>query len=516
MAAPTSDKTVLLVDDDDSSRLLISTRLTVLGYHVLQANSAHEGRKVLDEKGSGAFDLIISDYWMPGENGLEFLKHVHLQAPCLSLILITADGEKEVLENLVKLDSCGFLQKPFSQADLAKKVARAVERTGEQRRFRSTETEANKLGENQRLLLKQHLEVTWPGVEFSFSSKSQASGDFVSSIDMTDGSKILLLSDASGHELSSALQSNYFHGLARGMLVKESSVEEVFNFFNETLITEWSDEGMVGNSLAACAIRFSPATQSITFINAGFPRPMIGEQDGFAQPLGSEQGAPPLGWFSDPYPTEKRALPKGGTLTAWTDGLEDLAEALQVDPLALADRLVDAQRNNTSLIAQSHDDIAVVRVKIPGIADQTDSLVPIVYQEYPGTSIDHIDTIQTFCEQSIRYALPAIDAGRLSEVLVCLREALINALRHGCQGTADLTTTLQIARSHDRSKLSVQIQDQGEGHSFDWETHAEDASTHLIAEHRGLIMMQTIPSRTEVLHRGATVRMEFDGANSLN
>lgn len=517
MAAPTTDsaKTVLLVDDDPSTRFLLATLLKRFGLRVLDAASADAGQRLIDTHGINTFDLVVSDYWMPGKNGIEFLKSVRHQDLCISVILMTADEEREILETLVNFGDCGYLQKPFSQDALRPKIKQAVEQTTEKRSLRATEVQANQLGENQRLLLKQQLEANWTGIEFSFSSKSQASGDFVSAINMNDGSKILLFSDASGHELSSAFQSNYFHGFARGMLNEDAHIADVFNAFNRVLSEEWNENHQVNHSLAACAIRFAPDNRKAKFLNAGFPPPLFATLDGFATPLGDAQGAPPLGWFDDPYTLAETTL-HYGTLIAWTDGLDDLAAETKVDSLALADRLLNTEQDTAHLIARSKDDIAVIRAKIPGTPEQSTPSIPIFAQKYSGSRIEDIDTIQTLSENSIRYALPSLDSGSLSEILVCLREALINALKHGCQNRNDKFATLQISRSEDRSKISIQIRDEGNGHSFDWGKHAEHAAEQLLTEHRGLIMMQTIPSRTQVRNHGAHVLMEFEHVSPNN
>ncbi|MBC2607175.1 response regulator [Pelagicoccus albus] len=511
MQAPENERvsTVLLVDDDKSTRHLVGAKLIQKGYDVLQADSSRAGLKILDEAGYNSFDLVISDYWMPGGNGLEFLKSVRHKDSTLSVILMTADGERQILENLVQFGECGFLQKPIALKALDEVVPEAILKTQMQRHLKATEIQANTLGENQRVLLKNHLDAAWPGIEFSFSAKSQASGDFASAITTKDGNKTLILSDSSGHELASSIQSNYFHGLARGMLVCGSSIEDVFDLYNETLIKEWNKNTVLGHSLAACAIRFDRDQNEIYLVNAGFPAPMMAGLNGFATPLGEEAGAPPLGWFEEEYRHLKAPLSQG-SLTNWTDGLEDLATDLKVDPLALADRLLDHSQDNTVLQSKSIDDIAVVRLKTPSTPANANVMLPILYQRYHGGSLEQIDAIQNYCEKSLRYSIPDLDAGYLSEMLVCVREALINALLHGCEKREDRWATLQMSRSEDRSKIMIQIQDEGKGHSFDWETHAADAAENLLTEHRGLIMIQAIPTRTEIQKNGAHLIMEFE------
>jgi Signal transduction histidine kinase len=111
------DATILLVDDEDLVRIGTSEMLTDLGYKVIAANSAAEALRLLrtgDEP-----DLMITDYLMPGMNGVELIDHAHLLAPGLEVMLITgystiAEGPGPTVPRLAK---------PFRQADLAQLVA---------------------------------------------------------------------------------------------------------------------------------------------------------------------------------------------------------------------------------------------------------------------------------------------------------------------------------------------------------------------------------------------------------
>ncbi|MBD5781018.1 response regulator [Pelagicoccus sp. NFK12] len=517
MEGHSSSKSIqlLLVDDDKTTRRLLGFVLERLGYHVTEAQSAKEARAHIHTLGFDHFDLVVSDYWMPGQNGLELLKYISVEDPTLSVMLMTSDGERQILENLIQINGCGFLQKPIKRDTLRARVADAVAQTRRRRHLQATESEANTLGENQRILQHKQLTGEWSNIEFTFTSKSQASGDFVSVIPLKSGEKVLLISDASGHELSSALQSNYFHGLARGMLKYGASLPQVFQHFNDILLHEWNDEDLVGHSLAALALSFDRDKQLLSFINAGAPQPYLSQSDGFAAPIGNAQGFAPLGWFEDPFFQSQIKL-QPGYVCAWTDGLSDLAENTEVDPLALADRLLNKRLNSSSLLSNARDDIAVIRVTPPCTPIDFQPMIPLVSLDIPGDQADRIDEIQAYCEKSIRIVAPEIDSSYLADLLLCLREALLNALTHGCRSQRDLAASLRLSRSHDFSKIAIQIRDQGQGHSFDWEAHAATAAEELIPEHRGLIMMHSIPSRIDLSDRGASVFMEFEREANLN
>src|SRR6056297_2245878 len=92
------------------------------------ATSASEG---LDRLANGDFDCIISDYDMPGQNGIEFLETVRESAPDLPFVLFTGKGSEEVAGDAISAGVTDYLQKERGTDQyvvLANRVRNAVER----------------------------------------------------------------------------------------------------------------------------------------------------------------------------------------------------------------------------------------------------------------------------------------------------------------------------------------------------------------------------------------------------
>ncbi len=505
MFPPADEISLLLVDDDIATLDLLSAALSKEGYVVSQADSFEVAFEILRDQGFESFDLVISDYWMPGKNGLELVKRIAAEDPTLSVILMTADEERAIVEGLLRSGGCDFLRKPIDMKAFGPRVRVAADRTHRLRALQTTASEASALGESQRLFLERHLRRAWPDIEFFYSSKSQASGDFLSAFKIEENSRVLLASDGSGHDLSSAFQSNYFHGLARGMIRKGGSLEELLEYFNELMLHNWNDDD-IGSSLAACALNFDFENRTISYLNAGFPQPMAAGINGFADILGSPLATFPLGWFADSYDAESCSMPDG-YLYLWTDGLGHLAQSLNLDPLALACRLLDKDRSSDFIIVRATDDVAVVRLCLAN--EKEKPRVPIVSLEIPGDTVSEIDQWQEYFENSLRIVLEEIGIETLSEILLCLREGVINALKHGCQGLSEEKVLVQISLSPDRRELHATIKDSGEGHSFNPSSYNEKASQQLSPHYGGLFMIDTIPQVSEVVERGSRVNMQF-------
>jgi CheY-like chemotaxis protein len=91
--------------------------LVDLGYNVVEANSGAEALRLL--RSSNAPDLMITDYLMPGMNGVSLIGHARKIVPAMEVLLIT--GYSTIAEGPGA--SIRRLAKPFRQSDLAQAVA---------------------------------------------------------------------------------------------------------------------------------------------------------------------------------------------------------------------------------------------------------------------------------------------------------------------------------------------------------------------------------------------------------
>jgi CheY-like chemotaxis protein len=109
--------TILLVDDEELVRLGTSEMLSDLGYEVIEANSGAEALRLL--RAGDRPDLMITDYLMPGMNGVQLIEEALSLAPAMRVSLIT--GYSTIAEG--PGTRVPRLAKPFRQGDLAKFVA---------------------------------------------------------------------------------------------------------------------------------------------------------------------------------------------------------------------------------------------------------------------------------------------------------------------------------------------------------------------------------------------------------
>jgi PAS domain S-box-containing protein len=118
-------ETVLLVEDDDNVRELIAVELRGRGYTVVEASNGSEA--ILKGKmHEGQIDLLLSDVILPGRSGREVYEGVQAVHQGVRALFISGHTEKHIVHRGVLDPGTCFLQKPFTDDQLAAKVREAL------------------------------------------------------------------------------------------------------------------------------------------------------------------------------------------------------------------------------------------------------------------------------------------------------------------------------------------------------------------------------------------------------
>jgi len=116
---------ILVVDDDKRLRELLQRYLSTNGYRVTAAAGAAEARALIK---SIAFDGLILDVMMPGENGLDLAADLRSQSD-VPILMLTARGEPEDRILGLERGADDYLGKPFEPRELALRVASLIRRS---------------------------------------------------------------------------------------------------------------------------------------------------------------------------------------------------------------------------------------------------------------------------------------------------------------------------------------------------------------------------------------------------
>jgi response regulator RpfG family c-di-GMP phosphodiesterase len=113
---------ILIVDDDDSVRDVISVLLSEEGYACASAASADEALAMVPQ----GYQLVISDMKMPGHDGLWLLDRVRKDYEDTSVILLTGFGDTEAAVECLRRGAVDYLLKPPRVTDLVRAIERAL------------------------------------------------------------------------------------------------------------------------------------------------------------------------------------------------------------------------------------------------------------------------------------------------------------------------------------------------------------------------------------------------------
>jgi CheY-like chemotaxis protein len=108
---------ILVVDDDEGIRDIISTALSGIGYDVVTASRGTEALNLLPK---GSFALVLTDLQMPGMDGWSLASRIKERFPRIPVVLMTASGKEAVMERMKGSSVDYVIFKPFRLEDILK------------------------------------------------------------------------------------------------------------------------------------------------------------------------------------------------------------------------------------------------------------------------------------------------------------------------------------------------------------------------------------------------------------
>ena len=114
---------ILIVDDEPLVREAYAAFLGMEGYEVLQADSVSAAKDHLTQQG---IDLVLTDYRMPGEDGLGLLNYINENFPSLMVIMVTGNPDSEGTVQAFAGGVVEFLVKPVDRMTLVNTVGKLL------------------------------------------------------------------------------------------------------------------------------------------------------------------------------------------------------------------------------------------------------------------------------------------------------------------------------------------------------------------------------------------------------
>lgn len=122
------DMKILIVDDFSTMRRIIKNVLQDLGFN--NTEEADDGTTALPMLRSGSYDFLITDWNMPGMQGIDLVQAVRADAKMgkMPILMVTAEAKKEQIVKAAEAGINGYIVKPFTSETLREKIGKIFER----------------------------------------------------------------------------------------------------------------------------------------------------------------------------------------------------------------------------------------------------------------------------------------------------------------------------------------------------------------------------------------------------
>jgi two-component system response regulator AtoC len=125
MTSKQPEKRLLVIDDEENMRHMLSKVLGKAGYIIETASNGYEGLKMTS---SSAYDFILCDIKMPNMSGLDFLKAARGKTRATTVIMMSAYGTIDTAIEAMKLGAYDYISKPFKTDEVYLTLKKAEER----------------------------------------------------------------------------------------------------------------------------------------------------------------------------------------------------------------------------------------------------------------------------------------------------------------------------------------------------------------------------------------------------
>lgn len=121
---------ILVVDDFSTMRRIIKNLLRDLGFTNIE--EADDGTTALPMLQNGSFDFVVTDWNMPGMQGIDLLRAIREDAELrdIPVLMVTAEAKREQIIEAAQAGVNGYIVKPFTAATLKEKLEKVFERLG--------------------------------------------------------------------------------------------------------------------------------------------------------------------------------------------------------------------------------------------------------------------------------------------------------------------------------------------------------------------------------------------------
>lgn len=348
-------KYALIVDDSRAQRLVFARHLNAWGYETVEAGS---GEEALTLCRSRHFDLVLSDWMMPGMSGPEFCREFRAcpQDSYSYFILLTSKNDKSAVAAGLNVGADDFLSKPVSTVELHARIKagerllameREVKKANHELRhtldelqqvYDALERDLRQARNLQHILIgERQRDFGNCKVAFLLQSSGHVGGDLVGAFRIDAGRIGVYSIDVAGHGVAAAMLSARISALfaagadsqnvviGRDPVTGERTVlrpEQVAARMNQMMLEEMDTEAYLTMAYADIDL----TTGRAQIVQAGHPHPVVQRAGGNVEFLG--EGGLPVGLIAQAeYCSFEITLSPGDRLFLYSDGITECTNA---------------------------------------------------------------------------------------------------------------------------------------------------------------------------------------------
>lgn len=490
---------VLVADD---SEVILSLVGLVAEHQDLEFIPARSGTEALLLFQQTDPDVVLTDFEMPGLNGLELcreIKRVIGGKRFVPIVMMTASSERAVRDQALQLGVIEFLEKPLLPGELSCRLNTLSElarlHQGLERYKEESEQEMSLAKHILGRVVQREMERIPSHLHMETLTTQRANGDLCVYRRTLTGHDRGMICDATGHGLASGICTLPLAETFLSMAPQAFRLESIFLEGNAKLLARLPVDRFV------CTLMYELDTLEMKFsvLNAGLPDAFLLRKDGSFRAFPSM--LPPAGIFPfelKDIPLEVTRVEPGDRFLAFTDGLSDLMAENTIVGNLLRPGLTLGLEDHVALISaalhpltddlEAADDISWVLLDIPAVPALPAVPIPSV-----GATEPPLETgfFQLSCQINPKLLSPSDLAPRIIRYLqdqgmaelqcntlsLALAEAITNAVDHGILGLDSVIKTegfeaYEVARqarfdSLEAGEVGLSIQLNGTGHSKD-------------------------------------------------
>ena len=332
-----------MVDDEEVVLQSLSAFLSLeTNYEIHTFVSAEKALEALQDR---HIDLVISDFLMPGLNGLEFLAEIRRRYPDAVRVLLTGYADRDnAIKAINEVGLFQYVEKPWDNEHLLLVIKNGLNQRRLERTLHDKIVELDRtLLEKERLAqehqsFREEMELarriqenllprTFPKADgYLFSARYvpalEVGGDFFDVIPLADGNVATLVADVTGHGIQAALSTTMLKAVFTDFANHSVGPEDILGRMNDVLHRVLPGDVFVAASVAS----IDPRAGTVTIANGGGPHPFhIRRTSGDVQPVisnGLLLGVVEAGLYRPGEEVTLKMEPGDGLLF-YTDGLSE-------------------------------------------------------------------------------------------------------------------------------------------------------------------------------------------------